>query len=34
MSQADFTGDWVARALAWDIGPGHTTLNGLAGRDR
>lgn len=34
MSQEDFTGDWVLRATAWQVGPGHTTLNGLAGRDR
>ncbi len=34
MSQNEFTGDWVERATAWQIGPGHTTLNGLAGRDR
>ncbi len=34
MSQADFTGDWVQRATAWQTGPGHTTLDGLAGRDR
>lgn len=33
MSQAGFTGAWVTRAPAWDIGPGHTTLNGLSGRD-
>ena len=34
MSQDEFTGDWVQRATAWDVGPGHSTLDGLAGRDR
>lgn len=34
MSQAEFTGDWVQRATAWQTAPGHTTLNGLAGRDK
>ncbi len=34
MSQSEFTGDWVQRAAAWQTAPGHTTLNGLAGRDR
>lgn len=34
MSQRDFSGDWVQRTTAWQVGPGHTTLNGLAGRDR
>ena len=34
MSQAEFTGDWVDRVAAWQSEPGHTTLDGLAGRDR
>ncbi len=34
ISQAAFSGNWVDRATAWQVGPGHTTLNGLAGRDR
>ena len=34
MSLDEMTGDWVARSMAWQSAPGHTTLNGLAGRDR
>ncbi|MCC5822818.1 MAG: hypothetical protein JJU44_05990 [Planctomycetes bacterium] len=34
MSLEEMTGDWVARSMAWQSAPGHTTLNGLAGRDR
>jgi hypothetical protein len=34
MREDEFTGDWVDRPLAWQVGPGHTTLDGLSGRDR
>jgi hypothetical protein len=30
----DFVGTWEQRAVAWRVGPGHTTTDGLAGRDR
>ncbi|MGV6813653.1 MAG: type II secretion system protein [Phycisphaerales bacterium] len=34
LSQAELTGNYVMRALAWQTAPGHTTLNGLMGTDR
>jgi len=34
LREDEFTGDWVDRPLAWQNGSGHTTLDGLAGRDR
>ena len=34
MSVSQFSGDWVSRPSAWMSSHGHTTLDGLSGRDR